>query len=180
VDACSNLPRRSSNEASAPAPLLVRRTAARTGSAPVAGRPVQNQPDLLRIVTLDAREIGRQDINRTVERDSEQEVGEKAETEIAAEHQAKVQQSLAVSSITSNSVSAIAAMIDRRTMKGAANQSFLSPSSSTVGSAASTMATVMMPGQSPSRTDTASRVSESDHVVTGRSHPLAAYQIADD
>ena len=54
-----------------------------------------------------------------------------------------------ISSIATNSVSAIAAIHARRTMKGEPNQSSLLPSSSTVCSAARPIAMVMMPAQSP-------------------------------
>ena len=56
----------------------------------------------------------------------------------------------AVSSIATNSVSATAATTANRTMKGEPNQSSLLPSSSTVCSAASPIAMVTMPAQSPS------------------------------
>ena len=56
-----------------------------------------------------------------------------------------------VSSMIRKAVSATAAMTDSLTMKGEPNQSSLLPSSSTVCSADSPIAMVMMPAQSPSR-----------------------------
>ncbi len=56
--------------------------------------PGQNLADLLRIVALDSREIDRQDIDRSVERDAKQEVRQNTEAEVAATQKAQVQQRL--------------------------------------------------------------------------------------
>ncbi len=56
--------------------------------------PGQHLADLLGIVALHLREIERQDEDRAVERDAEQDVREGAEAEIAAQQQAQVEQRL--------------------------------------------------------------------------------------
>ncbi|MGY4348286.1 hypothetical protein ACVWXM_004753 [Bradyrhizobium sp. GM7.3] len=58
-----------------------------------------------------------------------------------------------VSSMIRKALSATAAMTDSLTMKGEPNQSSLLPSSSTVCSADNPIAMVMMPAQSPSRSN---------------------------
>ena len=56
--------------------------------------PGQHHADLFGVVALDPRQVDRQDVDRAVQRDAEQEVGENAEAEIAPGQQPQVQQRL--------------------------------------------------------------------------------------